>query len=353
MCQNKPGTQTAVSVIIPVYNSENYLSACIESILTQDFEDFELLLIDDGSSDSSPVICDQFAQKDARVKVFHKENGGICEARNFGMEHATGEYIAFSDHDDLVLPGFLKENYLAAAESCADIVKFGRKELWVQGEENLLGNVRQFEERMMTHAELSDAFFDLRLSGAMNCVWDAFFRKDFLVNHGIYFDTRYLKGGEDVDFCSRCFASAERILMRPLVYYEHYIRVGFSTSTVEDPNRMQKYKDMTENLIACASLTNANPQKHAAAYLSCIVKEEVYPSVKYLLLTGKSIGEISSCLQGIYEKSEIPKVNLRELRQASHKWGLFACLFYRHRFLAIILLVRLNLLKKKMKGSHV
>ena len=97
----------AVSIIMPVYNSEKYLKSCVDSILSQDFDSYELLLIDDGSTDGSPEICDDVARRDARVRVFHKENGGICEARNYGLQRAQGEYIAFSDHDDIVLPGFL------------------------------------------------------------------------------------------------------------------------------------------------------------------------------------------------------------------------------------------------------
>lgn len=91
-----------VSVIIPVYNSEKYVIQCIDSILSQDFDDFELLLINDGSTDSSGEICDEYAEKDKRIKVFHKENGGPSSARNLGIIHAQGEWIAFVDSDDWV-----------------------------------------------------------------------------------------------------------------------------------------------------------------------------------------------------------------------------------------------------------
>lgn len=82
-----------ISVIVPVYNTEKYLHRCVDSILAQTFTDFELLLIDDGSTDSSGAICDEYAQKDSRVRVFHKENGGASSARNLGLDNATGEWI--------------------------------------------------------------------------------------------------------------------------------------------------------------------------------------------------------------------------------------------------------------------
>ncbi len=91
-----------ISVIVPVYNTEQYLHRCIDSILAQTFTDFELLLINDGSTDSSGAICDGYAQKDSRIRVFHKENGGVSSARNVGLDNATGEWITFCDSDDEV-----------------------------------------------------------------------------------------------------------------------------------------------------------------------------------------------------------------------------------------------------------
>lgn len=91
-----------ISIIVPVYNAEKYLQRCIESILAQTFRDFELLLIDDGSKDNSGYICDEYAGKDERVKVWHKENGGVSAARNVGLDNAKSEWVTFSDSDDWV-----------------------------------------------------------------------------------------------------------------------------------------------------------------------------------------------------------------------------------------------------------
>lgn len=91
-----------ISVIVPVYNAEQYLHRCVDSILAQTFPDFELLLIDDGSKDRSAEICDEYAWKDDRVRVFHKENGGVSSARNFGLDNAKGEWVSFVDADDII-----------------------------------------------------------------------------------------------------------------------------------------------------------------------------------------------------------------------------------------------------------
>ena len=91
-----------ISVIIPVYNAESTLRRCVDSVLAQTFTDFECLLINDGSKDKSGEICDEYAIRDSRIKVFHKENGGVSSARNVGLDNATGEWIAFVDSDDWV-----------------------------------------------------------------------------------------------------------------------------------------------------------------------------------------------------------------------------------------------------------
>lgn len=93
-----------LSVIVPVYNAEKYLSRCIESILASTYHNLELILIDDGSSDSSLQICEQYRMADNRVQVFHKENGGMCSARNYGLKRCKGHYLAFVDNDDIVSP---------------------------------------------------------------------------------------------------------------------------------------------------------------------------------------------------------------------------------------------------------
>ena len=104
-------TSPLLSVIVPVYNVERYLRECLDSILASTFTNYELLLIDDGSTDSSGSICDDYSGKDARVKVFHKLNGGVSSARNVGMEHAQAEWITFVDADDMVAPTFLEHLY--------------------------------------------------------------------------------------------------------------------------------------------------------------------------------------------------------------------------------------------------
>lgn len=100
-----------ISVIVPAYNVEKYIVKCVDSIINQTFSDYELILVDDGSTDGTSVLCDELAKKSAKIRVFHKENGGLSDARNFALGKSKGEYVTFVDSDDYVAPTYLKELY--------------------------------------------------------------------------------------------------------------------------------------------------------------------------------------------------------------------------------------------------
>ena len=100
-----------ISIIIPVYNVEKYIEKCIQSVLQQTYENLEIIIVDDGSPDSSPEICKKYVQKDSRIKLFHKQNGGLSDARNYGLEHAHGRYVYFLDSDDYIIKDAIEQLY--------------------------------------------------------------------------------------------------------------------------------------------------------------------------------------------------------------------------------------------------
>ena len=114
-----------ISVIVPIYNVEKYLNKCIESIINQTYKNLEIILVDDGSPDNCPQICDEYAKKDGRIKVIHKENGGLSSARNVGIDVAMGEYLTFIDSDDYVEPNFIEVLYQSLVNNDADISMCG------------------------------------------------------------------------------------------------------------------------------------------------------------------------------------------------------------------------------------
>lgn len=115
------------SIIVPVYKAEKYISECVDSVLAQTFENFELILADDGSPDRCPEICDEYAKKDSRIKVIHKENGGASSARNSGIDAACGEYIIFLDSDDYWEGNYTLQRLAEKSKDGYDIIMFGCK----------------------------------------------------------------------------------------------------------------------------------------------------------------------------------------------------------------------------------
>lgn len=175
-----------ISIIVPVYNTEQYLSRCINSILNQNFTDFELLLIDDGSKDGSGAICDAYAEEDTRVRVFHKENGGVSSARNLGLDNAKGEWVTFVDSDDCIDDGYLY------VESDADLV--------VRNWTLASGIVKEFIDAQNVDEFHFKEFFECNCHlGIFRQVCSSFFKASILTNNGIRFDQRF-RLGEDTLF---------------------------------------------------------------------------------------------------------------------------------------------------------
>lgn len=151
--------QPLISVIVPVYKVEAYLPACVESVLGQTYQNFELILVDDGSPDNCPQICDDFAARDARIRVIHKENGGLSSARNAGIDLARGEYLAFLDSDDLWSPLFLDRLYRAIQEADADFSVC----LFRRFSDSLPeGLPKSADTEILTQREAYECFFNLR-----------------------------------------------------------------------------------------------------------------------------------------------------------------------------------------------
>ena len=156
-----------VSFILPVYNVEKYLSECVESILSQTYKDFEILLVDDGSPDNCPALCDEWASRDCRIKALHKPNGGLSDARNYGLEHATGDYVIFVDSDDFWVGkdslGKLM-NVVAAYPEC-DFISFNCS--YYYQDKNIFSKWIAYDEKLAVPTDKDVAMRSLVASGTL------------------------------------------------------------------------------------------------------------------------------------------------------------------------------------------
>ncbi len=225
-----------VSVIMPVYNSQKYVGEAIESILKQTLAEFELILVDDGSTDQSGAICDEYAKKDVRIHVIHKENGGICSARNAGLAVARGEYLAFCDNDDKYLPDLLKDNYEFAKEHDADIVRFKRKRIAYVDGRKITSTAPAFRFAVLRGEEIAKNY--LQITDATITVWNALYRRNMVCSGNIRFPEKMRYGQEDAWFNYSCYERATCIVFNPNVYYYWIQRDGHSTTSKYHMNLM-------------------------------------------------------------------------------------------------------------------
>lgn len=207
-----------ISIIVPIYKVENYLERCIESILNQTYKDIEIILVDDGSPDKCGEICDNYAMRDNRIKVIHKQNGGLSEARNFGIDIANGEYILFIDSDDFIDKNMCEFLINEAKENDSDIVMCNY--YIVKENEYFINKMLVTDNRIsLTNLEMMKIFF---LKGYRETLitWNKLYRRKlFYTNKNIRFPVGRLN--EDIFTTYRLYYVANKIVVinKPLYYY--------------------------------------------------------------------------------------------------------------------------------------
>ena len=223
-----------ISVIVPVYNVEQYLRRCIDSILAQTFTDFEVLLIDDGSKDRSGEICDEYAKKDIRVKVFHKKNGGVSSARNVGLDNAKGEWITFVDADDYIASDFLS----AINNNCDFII----------GQSQHFNSTGKYwiSENISTQDVVNKEQFQSFLAHNLVChimrtPWGKFFKRNLIGK--IRYDER-MKVGEDTVFVHNYLLHCKSIAVVDNITYYYFdsddnVSIKYSMSPQESLDHLK------------------------------------------------------------------------------------------------------------------
>ena len=213
-----------ISVIVPVYNVEEYLARCVESILTQTYQNLEVILVDDGARDSSGAICDAFAAKDSRVRVIHKENGGLSSARNAGLEAAAGEYIGFVDSDDWITEDAYAHLLNLAEKYDVKLVCGGRYDVSGKTGEKTVGLCPPKEE-VISSEELVGRIF----------LWDGCDSSacDKLYHCSLLEHFRYPEGKvcEDVPVTYRIILQTDRVALSDRPFYHYYHRPGSISTT--------------------------------------------------------------------------------------------------------------------------
>ncbi|MCD8236258.1 MAG: glycosyltransferase [Prevotellaceae bacterium] len=262
---NKP----YISVIIPVYNAESCLNRCIDSILVQTFADFELLLIDDGSKDNSGRICDEYAEKDSRVRVFHKENGGVSSARNMGLDNARGEWITFVDADDRLVDGF---SFTAMSDVKEDFVVFAYREIVEGGEldgKNILEGVWSSETEMN---EFLSRNIELSI---IKVPWAKFYKRSLIGS--LRFDIR-IRICEDTLFVLNYLSRAKscRVCKDKMYLYKDYEGNEFYYKYKLDIGQAVYVLGCLMNAFDCLAVDSPSFLKRTFSTYKILCQEEIY-----------------------------------------------------------------------------
>lgn len=238
-----------VSVIVPVYRVEKYLRQCIESILGQSFTGFELILVDDGSPDNCPLICDEYAQKDQRIKVIHKKNGGLSETRNIGLLQSAGKYVVFVDSDDYwQCREMLSEltSFVSEAGDEYDFVNFNS--VYYYQKINLLKKFPLYPVMATASKDKKIIISSLAKHGIFPVgAWTKFIRRDFLIDKGIFFK----KGitAEDIPWFLEILTKCESCKFINEYYYVYRKQ---SEESISSSFSEKKYENLALSVISAA-----------------------------------------------------------------------------------------------------
>lgn len=259
------------SVIVPIYNIEKYLSRCIDSVLGQTFSNFELILVDDGSPDRCPEICDGYAKTDSRIKVIHKLNGGLVSARQAGIQIARGEYVFHVDGDDAITPDALEHAAEIIAKTNPDMVCFSYQTC-ING---VLGNTMHdlADEGLYDKAGLKEHIFpkilsDKNMQHMFYFLWGKAIRRELATKHQLTVNPA-ISLGEDLSCVVPCYLDCERVYVSKHVAYLYTIR-NDSISTDFKTHQITQIADVVLGLRGLSGEKPADFEEQLARY-SCFM----------------------------------------------------------------------------------
>lgn len=230
----------SLSIIIPVYNVERYLSACLESVIKQSLEDYEVIIIDDGSTDGSGIICDKYKVDHQEFRVIHQENKGLSISRNLGISEAKGKYLMFLDSDDFLVPRSITDLLRLADDNNLEILGYKSVEVQANNIEPIIK--KQFAPKSV---ELTSGLEYMANNNFIPQVWWYIVRRDLIINNDILFPVGHML--EDAAFNLRLFSKAKRMAYVPNVVYCYRIH---SESITHNRNNEHQQKLMWDFLYA-------------------------------------------------------------------------------------------------------
>lgn len=249
-----------VTVIVPIYNVEHYLRKCLESIINQTYKNLQILLINDGSTDACGLICEEYATKDIRVKVFHKKNGGQSSARNVGIQHADGKYISFVDSDDWIDIVFFEKLVKHAETNQLDICVCGRKEF----QDGKLLQAIPVNDATDVFGDLPQYFSNYFFYPFTPVVWNKLYLRKLIIDNNVTFESVKYIETEDTLFNYTILLFANKVGSIDNVFYNHLIRKG-STALTYSVGALLRIDNLLDECLKSTKKINKNNSSNRAA----------------------------------------------------------------------------------------
>lgn len=287
--------QPKISVIVPVYKAEKYLCRCVDSILAQTYTDFELILVDDGSPDNSGVICDEYANKDSRIIVIHKENGGVASARQCGIDNATGIYTIHVDPDDWVDPNMLEELYNKAIQEKADMVIC---DYWFETKDNC-----SLCKQEPTNTTPQNIIRELLLDKLHGSLCNKLIKRSFYTNNNVAF-AKGINTNEDFLVCIKILINEPVItyINRAYYHYDQYSNSGSITRNF-DLKTYQMLQTITHELQHILGVEYTSELNYKKAQIASLcIRTGVLTSKEFKSIYKKQYKDLAPCFDTNYMK---------------------------------------------------
>lgn len=332
-----------VTVIVPVYNAQKYLSRCVDSILSQTYHDIEVILVDDGSTDSSAQMCDDFAHRDNRVKVIHKENAGAGMARNTAFEHTTGEYILFVDSDDYIEKDTIKKCVDSINEHGSDTVVFGHTFVYANGKtqtHQVHSNKMRYDEDSIK-SDLLPSFFTFS-KGFDVSVWGKLFSTQIIKDNELWFLSEREYYSEDSLFLLQYFPKSKSTsVVDENLYY--YFENTSSLSREYEQERQDKLDIFKNKALDIAKKENITEMVKP----HILVKYQLCAVIEYKQIASSDMTFAQKVLKiREYSSTDAIKSTLRKDVISKHSFAMrlfYTCIANRmYRFSYILLWIRLH-----------
>ncbi len=331
------------SVIIPIFRVEKYIRASIDSVLVQSTEDFELILVDDGSDDGCPKICDEYAAKDDRIRVIHKQNGGLVSARNAGIKAAEGEYICYVDGDDTVSPDWLftiKEK-IEASPTSPDMVVFGAQRIFKDHIKVAVINTSDgFYDKERLQKEIYPRLISDRQQEYGDAIilpapWNRVYKASLLREH--YCRDEGIQLGEDTAFVFECCLCAENMAVcSDILYFYNKMNDGSITNKA-DPERLKKRLRLFEYIsVRLKEFEAAIGFQMDDFYASRIIYD-----IYHMIHNGQGISEAARNLSRNLKETQI--LDYVHVRNIPFKAKVFFMLLKAHLYRTLLLLIKMRI----------